>query len=87
MIKSIYSKLILWGSYKEYPSIVSILISILLPVIGLLFVVNQTRFKTDNDGKAHGLFVVSMIISLLWWIALILFLLTRWFLWDYLRKK
>ncbi len=69
-----FNKLSLWGSKKEYHTSISILISILIPVIGLLFVSNQIKFKTDNDGKAHGLFALAMIISLLWWGILILFL-------------
>lgn len=75
MIKSIYSKLILWGTSKEYPSIISVLFAIIFPIVGMIFVGNQMSFKTDENGKAHGLFLFSIIISLLWWGALITLLI------------
>lgn len=71
---SLFTGLSLWGTKKEYPSIISILIAILLPIIGFIFVGNQMKFKKDLDGKVHGLFLVSVLLCVIWWGALILFL-------------
>ena len=66
------NKLSLWGTKKEYPTIISILIAVFIPVLGLIFVGNQINFKADNDGKAHGLFALALIVSFLWWAAVII---------------
>ena len=64
-----------WGSKKEYHSIVSILIAIIFPIIGLAFVNNQAHFKLDKNEKAHGLFLIALLISLLWWGLLFLLII------------
>ena len=64
-----------WGSKKEYNSIVSILVAIIFPIIGLAFVNNQASFKLDYNHKAHGLFLIALLISVLWWGVLFLLLI------------
>ena len=59
-------KLALWGSKKEYPTIISLLIGIFIPIIGLIFVGNQIKFKSDENDKVNGLFLISLLISLIW---------------------
>lgn len=60
-----------WGAKKEYPTILSFIIAIILPIIGLIFVENQAKYKEIKYGKNNGLTILSLTISLLWWIIFI----------------
>ena len=61
-----------WGSRKEYPAIVSILIALFIPFFGLFFVQNQNEFKELKNGKATGLMAVAYVISAFWVFAILL---------------
>jgi len=61
-----------WGSKKEYPSIVSILIALFVPFFGLWFVSNQKEFKELKNGKATGLMAVALVISAFWVFTIII---------------
>ena len=61
-----------WGAKKEYPSIVSVLVSLFVPFFGLWFVSNQKDFKELKNGKATGLMAVALVISALWVFAIII---------------
>ena len=63
-----------WGSKKEYPSIVSVLVAFFIPFFGLFFVSNQKEFKELKNGKATGRMAVALVISALWVLAIILFI-------------
>ena len=63
-----------WGSKKEYPSIVSVLVALFIPFFGLFFVSNQKEFKELKNGKATGLMAIALVISALWLLAIILFI-------------
>lgn len=56
-----------WGKRREYPAILSVIISILLPLIGIVFVFNQAKLKEFIYGKNNGLVLLSIVISLFWW--------------------
>ena len=43
-----FNKLALWGTKKEYPTIISLIIAVFIPAVGLIFVGNQLRFKSDE---------------------------------------
>ena len=58
-----------WGAKKEYPSILSLLIAIVLPLIGFVFVENQAKYKEIKNGKNNGLTITALTISSLWWIV------------------
>ena len=70
-----FNKLALWGTKKEYPTIISLIIAVFIPVVGLIFVGNQLKFKSDEDDKARGLFALALILSLLWCAAVIILIL------------
>lgn len=55
-----------WGSKKEYPAIVSILVSLFIPFFGLWFVQNQKEYKELKYGKSTGLMGIAITISALW---------------------
>ena len=61
-----------WGSKREYPTIVSILVAIFIPFFGAFFVSNQKEFKELKNGKATGLMGMALTISALWVIAIII---------------
>lgn len=61
-----------WGAKKEYPSIVSVLVSLFIPFFGLYFVYNQSELKGMKNGKKTGLMGVAALISSLWFIAIVL---------------
>lgn len=63
-----------WGSKREYPTIVSILVAIFIPFFGAFFVSNQKKFKELKNGKATGLMGMALVISTLWVIAIIVVL-------------
>jgi len=67
-----FNKLALWGTKKEYHTIISLIIATFIPLVGLIFVGNQLRFKSDENGKAHGIFALALILSLLWLAAVII---------------
>lgn len=58
-----------WGKKNEYPAILSVLVSIILPLIGLVFVLNQAKYKEFKYGKNSGVMILSITISLLWWLT------------------
>lgn len=62
-----------WGSKKEYPSIVSVLVALFIPFFGVFFVSNQKEFKQLKYGKTNSLMTMALIISSLWLIAIIVF--------------
>ena len=70
-----FNKLALWGTKKEYPTKICLIIAVFLPAVGLIFVGNQLRFKSDENGKARGLFALALILSLIWWAAVIILIL------------
>ncbi len=63
-----------WGSKREYPTIVSVLVAIFIPFFGVFFVSNQKEFKELKNGKATGLMGMALTISALWVIAIIVVL-------------
>lgn len=63
-----------WGSKKEYPTIVSILVAIFIPFFGAFFVPNQKKYKELKNGKTTGLMAMALVISTLWVIAIIVVL-------------
>ena len=65
-----------WGSRKEYPSIVSVLVSLFIPLVGVYFVYNQQKFKELKNGKATGLMSVAVVISAIWVLAAVIILIT-----------
>ena len=66
-------KVVGWGAMKEYPAIVSVLVSIAIPLIGLSFVANQVEYRKLKYGHASGFLLgLSATISLLWWAAVII---------------
>ena len=72
MKDQVLDKLDGWGSRKEYPSIVSVLVALFIPFFGLFFVQNQNEFKELKNGKATGLMAVAYVISAFWVFAIIL---------------
>ena len=65
-----------WGSMKEYPAIVSVLVAIFVPIAGLFFVGNQVEYRKLKYGHSSNLLLVlSSIISALWWCAVIIILI------------
>lgn len=69
-------KIIGWGAKKEYPSIISILVSIFVPIVGLFFVGNQVEYRKLKYGHSSNLLLVlSSIISALWWCLVIIVLI------------
>ena len=68
----LYEKLDGWGSKKEYPAIVSILVAIFLPFFGIFFVMNQNKFRELKNGKATGLMAVAFVISAIWVFGIII---------------
>ena len=71
MKDQVIDKLDGWGSKKEYPSIVSVLVALFVPFFGVWFVSNQKEFKELKNGKATGLMGLALFISALWAIAII----------------
>ena len=69
--ETLEEKLDNWGKKKEYPTIVSILVAMFLPIIGCFFVKNQADYKEFKKGKVSGLMQFSIFISILWVIAAI----------------
>ena len=61
-----------WGSKKEYPAILSLLVAILLPFLGLIFVSNQSKYKEMKYGKNNGIMIASLIISAIWVVLIII---------------
>ena len=72
MKDQVLDKLDGWGSRKEYPSIVSVLVALFIPFFGLFFVQNQNEFKELKNGKATGLMAVAYVISAFWVFAILL---------------
>lgn len=70
--KELESKVNNWGSKKEYPNIVSILVAIFLPLVGLIFVENQAKYKEFKYGKNSLLTIFAITISLVWWLLFII---------------
>lgn len=61
-----------WGAKKEYPGILSLIVAVVLPLIGLTFVENQAKLKEFKYGKNNGLTILSFTISILWWLIVII---------------
>ena len=69
-------KIIGWGAMKEYPAIISVLVSIFVPIVGLFFVGNQIEYRKKKYGHSSNLLLVlSSIISAIWWCAVIIVLI------------
>ena len=69
---SLLEKMDGWGAKKEYPSIVSALVGIFLPIIGMLFVMNQVKIKEIKYGRPTGLLTVGVVASAFWILTLII---------------
>ncbi len=68
-------KLLSWGCKKEYPAIISFIISIVIPIFGLFFVNNQADLKKYKNGVNGKLMITAILITLLWWGAVFLILI------------
>lgn len=71
---SLLEKMDGWGAKKEYPSIVSALVGIFLPIIGMLFVMNQVKIKEIKYGRPTGLITVGVVASAFWILTFIIIL-------------
>ena len=60
-----------WGSRKKYPTIVSFIIAIVIPIFGLYFVNNQVELRKIEGKAPNHILVLAAIVVLLWWGALI----------------
>jgi hypothetical protein len=72
MKDQVLDKLDGWGSRKEYPAIVSFLVALFIPFLGLYFVKNQMEYKELKNGKATGLMAVALVIGAFWVFLIIL---------------
>jgi hypothetical protein len=72
MKDQVLDKLDGWGSRKEYPAIVSFLVALFIPFLGLYFVKNQMEYKELKNGKATGLMAVALVIGAFWIFLIIL---------------
>lgn len=72
MKDQVLDKLDGWGSKKEYPAIVSVLVALFIPFVGLYFVKNQMEYKELKNGKATGLMAVALVIGAFWIFLIIL---------------
>ncbi len=64
-------KIVGWGAIKKYPIILSFLIAIIVPFLGLFFVGNQVDLREIEGKKLTFILGLSLLISLLWWGAII----------------
>lgn len=60
-----------WGATKKYPTILSLIIAIIVPVLGLFFVNNQVGLRKIEGKKPNHILVLAIIITTIWWGGLI----------------
>lgn len=68
---SIWNKIAGWGSKNVYKNSICLLVSIFLPIVGTLFLLNQYMIRQRLYRKGF-VFKLSLFIGFLWWIAIII---------------
>lgn len=72
MLVNILKKYFDWGARKEYATILSIIVAILIPIFGFPFVMNQAQIKEIGHGKINGLMLFAIFVGMLYVLAGIL---------------